>query len=758
MATAPPTSTTHGALNRLTHSAARAARRRPKTIVAVWLFLVVICVGAGSVVGTKSLTSTQSEVGQSARADQIIDRAGLRSPAVEDVLVTSPDAARTAAAVGDATSKLGSLPGVTAVRGPSQTPVLSRDGGRVALIEVTLRGDPTKAADQVGPVLDAVASVQRSHPGTTLQESGSASQDKAINDLIGHDLQHAELFSLPVTLLVLLLAFGALVAASVPLLLGLTSVAAALGALGLVSQLAPSSSSTSAVVVLIGLAVGVDYSLFYVRREREERRRGRSSGAALEAAAASVGRAILVSGFIVMVALGGLLITGQGDFVSIGLGTMVVVFIAVIGSLTVLPAMLALLGDRVDRGRVPGYRRLVGRRTHREAAAGRRLGVWAGLARAVAGHPASALVTAACILGTLAVPMFGMRTANLGVADLPPHLPVVEAYQAIDRYFPGAPQTADLVVTGTDLTSPAARAGLLALGERALEVTGGLGQLSVEVSPQGTVATIAVPMPETGIAAAKATVQEIRATIAPLATTVPGVHKPALVTGDAASSLDYSNRMGTATPEIIGFVLALGFLLLLLTFRAPLLAAAVMALNALSVGAAYGILTAVFQHTWAEHLLAFRSTGHIIDWLPLFMFVVLFGLSMDYTVLILERIREARAAGLDPRRAATEGVAATAGTVTSAAIVMVAVFSVFGTLQVINFKQIGIGLAAAVLLDATIVRGVALPALVTLLGERGWPVRRCQPPRALAVDHRDPGWDDAAVTPDGFGGRAWQTR
>lgn len=743
---APVGTGTHGILVGLTRAASRAARRRPKTIVALWLFLIVVCVGAGSVAGTKSLTSTQSEVGQSRHADELIDKAGLRDPAVEDVLVTSSQAALTRAAVQDATSRLAALPPVSAVRGPDQASVLSKDGGRVALIQVTLRGDPSKASDHVGALLDTVAAVQRSHPGATLQESGAGSQNKAINDLIAHNLSHAEYLSLPITLFILFLAFGALVAASVPLLLGLTSVAAALGALGLVSQLAPSSNATSSVVVLIGLAVGVDYSLFYVRREREERRRGRSATAALEAAAASVGRAILVSGLIVMMALAGLLITGQGDFVSIGLGTIVVVLIAVIGSLTVLPAVLALLGDRVNRGRVPGYRRLMARRARREAAAGRRLGAFASLARWVAGNPVSALVAAACVLATLAVPMFGMRTAGLSVADLPPHLPVAEADQAIEHYFPGAPQKADLVVTGTDLGSAGARSQLLTLGDRALNVTQGLGQVSLAVGPDGTVAKIGVPMPEEAPGAAKATVHQLRSRVAPLADRVPGSRGPALVTGDAASSVDYSNRMGTATPEVIALVLALGFLLLLLTFRAPVLAAAVMALNALSIGAAYGVLTAIFQHTWAEHLLAFHSSGHIIDWLPLFMFVVLFGLSMDYTVLILERIREARLSGLNPRDAATEGVAATAGTVTSAAIVMVAVFAVFASLQVINFKQLGVGLAAAVLLDATLVRGVALPALVTLLGERGWPIRRTGRPRRIAADRSRPGWDDALVT------------
>jgi uncharacterized membrane protein YdfJ with MMPL/SSD domain len=758
---APPAS--RGAVVWLVRNAARIAARRPKTIIALWLLLVVGCVMLGATVGSKSLTNAQSEVGQSAKADTLLDHAGLTDPAVESILIQSPNATTTARAAAALEVKLRNLPQVAALRGPADTAALSTDQGRDVLLRATMAGSANNATGHVAPIENAVAAVRQSNPATTIQEAGDGSANKAITNLIDSDLSRAERISLPITLLILVVAFGALMAACVPLLLGLTSVAAALGALGAVSHLAPSSGSTSAVVVLIGLAVGVDYSLFYVRREREERRKGRPEGrphrsrrgratralpsepamparssdapqqaSALEAAAASVGRAIAVSGATVIVALAGLLITHQGDFVSMGLGTVLVVLIAVIGSLTVLPAVLALLGDRVDRGRIPGFGRLIDRRARREAIAGKRLGFWAGLARAVTGRPVASLVISVSILGALAVPLAGMRTAGLNVLDLPPSLPVAQAVQSIERHFPGAPQDAELVVQGAGLGRADAHGGLAALARRATHVTGGHGPVTIATSRSGRLARVDVPMPNLGSAATKAVVTRLRTVVAPTAHSVPGATQNALVTGDAASNVDYTARMASATPEVIAFVLALGFLLLLFTFRAPLLAAAVMALNLLSIGAAYGILTAIFQHTWAEHLLRFHSTGHIIDWLPLFMFVVLFGLSTDYTILVLERIREARLAGLAPRRAAAEGVAATAGVVTSAAAVMVAVFAVFGTLDVINFKQIGIGLAAAVLLDASLVRGVALPAVVTLLGERGWPIRR---PRAVQADN-----------------------
>jgi RND superfamily putative drug exporter len=520
------------------------------------------------------------------------------------------------------------------------------------------------------------------------------------------------MYSLPITLLILVLVFGALVAASVPLLLGITSVVAALGAEGLVSQITPVSSSTASVILLIGLAVGVDYSLFYIRREREERAAGKGPEAALEAASATVGRAIVVSGLTVLVALAGLLFTGSNVFTSIGLATMVVVAIAVLGSVTVLPAVLAKLGDRVNRGRIPFLGRRHGRR-------GDRPGPWAVLARGVTGHPVPSLVIAACVLGALAVPVLQMRTANPDITDLPKDTPVRVAFEAIDHAFPGTPQLVTLVVRGRDLSSPAEHHRLAILGRRAERVAGGDGRVQIDVSRDGRTAVVSAPMPDRGLTEAKHVVQEIRATVAPSA--------HALVTGNAAASLDFSNQMKTATPVVIGVVMALAFLLLLGAFRSPGLAAAIIGLNLLSVGAAYGVLVAVFQHHWAQGILGFSSNGAIVSWLPLFAFVVLFGLSMDYTVLVLERVREARRSGLPARAAAAEGVAATAGTVTSAALVMVFVFGVFATLGLLEFKQLAVGLGAAILIDATLVRGVALPAAIALLGDRGWRVRRAGP-------------------------------
>lgn len=691
--------------------AANTSARRPRTTIVLWLVLVAACVVAGAMTGTRMLTGSESGTGESARADALVDRAGLHDSAAEAVLVRSDDPAATRAAVGALQARLRQLPAVGEVR-----PALDADGGRTALVELTLRGDPDDAADHVAPVVSAVAAVGRDHPQATLAEAGDGTFENAFTDLLESDFKRANTVSLPITLVILVIAFGAIVAACVPVLLGVTSVAAALGASALISQLVPSIESSSALVAVIGLAVGVDYSLFYIRREREERLAGKGPHAALDAAAATVGRAIVVSGVTVMVALAGLLLTGLSVFTSMALGTIVVVAIAVIGSVTVLPATLELLGDRVDKGRLPFLHRLRGRRTGPSA--------WARLAGIVTRRPLAALVCAVCVLAALAVPALDMHAANSGLSALPADTPVLVAEKAIERAFPGAPSDAELVVTSHDLDSPAARQRLRDLGERAREITHGRGSISVDVSRDGRTAVVAVPMPDRGVDAAEKTVAQLRASVG----------SEALVTGMAAGGADFTQRLTSRTPFVIAAVLGLAMLLLIAAFRSPALAAAVVGLNLLSVGAAYGVLVAVFQNEWAESLLGFTSSGTIADWLPLFAFVILFGLSMDYTILVLERIREARLNGRSPREAAREGVAATASTVTSAAIVMVAVFAIFATMRFTDNKELGVGLAVAILLDATVVRGVALPAVVSLLGERGWRVR---PRRATA-----PAWDD----------------
>ena len=711
--TSPPPVIAHGRLARGVAAVSGAAARRPRLTAALWLALIAGLIIAGAIAGTRTLSAAASRTGESARADARLTAAGLRAPAVESVLVSSARRDATARAVSAIEAGARRLPAVASVRGAGDTPSLARAGGRTALVQVELRGDPDTAGDRVAGLERVVRSVAAGAPAVSVHEAGSASAEHAIGQVVGHDLHRAELTSLPITLIILIVAFGAVMAAVVPLLLGLTSVAGALGSLGLVSQLAPAGDATSSVVLLIGLAVGVDYSLFYIRREREARQGGAGddSAAALQAATAGVGRAIVVAGTTVMVGLAGLLFTGLAVFTSMALGAIVVVAIAMVGSLTVLPATLAMLGDRIDRGRL--WSRRLRRAGRNQADAG----VWAGVGRAVTGHPRTALVSALCVLGALAAPALAMRTATPGEHDLPAASPELVAIRAIERTFPGAPASAEIVVTGRGLGSAGARAGLRELGARAEAVTHGRGAVAVRVAADQRTALVAVPFADRGLSAAAATVTELRRAVTPTAVRIaPGTH--ALLTGDAAGSADFSARMSAATPVVLALVLGLAFVLLVAAFGSPWLALAVVGLNLLSVGAAFGVLVAVFQDGVGQSLLGFTSDGAIVEWLPLFAFVVLFGLSMDYTVLILERVREARLTGADARAAAALALTRTAGTVTSAAAVMIGVFAVFATLSLLEFKQLGIGLAAAIAIDATLVRAIALPAAVTLLGDR----------------------------------------
>jgi RND superfamily putative drug exporter len=693
-------------IGRITRRVAGASATRPKTVIALWLLLVAGLVYTGGVVGTKTIGTADSGVGDSGLALEQLADAGLADPAVESVMIASDDPATTASAVAALNRKLAKLPQVGKVAGPADEPAQSAEDGRAALVQITLRGDPEKAGDHVGAIDGAIADLRRDDPGVSVYSTGQGSIDNAVDEVVEGDLQKAEMISLPITLVILFFAFGALVAASIPVLLGITAVAATFGLIGPISQIVPLSDVTFSLVILLGLAVGVDYSLFYIRREREERRAGRGPEAALNATSATVGRAIVISGSIVMIAMAGLTITGLNVFMSIAVGTIAVVAISVIGSVTVLPAVLAVLGDRIDRGRLPGMARASRRRQERRrraAAAGRPFGLWARVVGAVTRRPLTALLTAVCLLGTIAVPALQMKLSD-GNTGLPKDDPTVVALHKIEATFPSGPASSDLVVSGTDLGSPVASAGLQGLGAAALELTGGEGTPAIDVADSGALAKVTVPMDDRGPDGDERTVESLRSQLGSEVDAI-GPGATMLVSGDAADGVDFTNRLATTTPIVIGLVLTL--------------ALAVTGLNLLSIGAAYGILTAVFQHQWAEGLLDFTSTGTITDWLPLNAFVILFGLSMDYTILVLERIRESRLAGRSPRAAAREAVAATAGTVTSAAVVMVAIFAIFLVLPLAEMKMFGIALASGVLIDATVVRGIALPAVVALLGERG---------------------------------------
>jgi len=684
-----------------TNLAARAGRwsaRHRKTAILGWLAFVLAATLIGGAVGQRTLTGAETGNGESMAADLAVDRAGFPQEASESVLVQGRGAVRVgdpahAAAVRDVTGRLRATAHVRDVG----TPQRSADG-RSALIPFAVAGDDEQTEERVDAALAATAAAQRAHPQVRVEQAGGASIDKGLSRSYEDDFQRAELLSLPVTLIVLVVAFGALVAAGLPLLLGLTAVAASLGLVAPLSQVFPVEESISSVVLLIGLAVGVDYALFYLRREREERAAGRGPDAALAAAAATSGHAVLVSGCTVMVAMAGMFFAGSPVFTSFAWGTILVVAVAMVGSLTVLPAALSALGDRVERGRIP----LFGRRRRGEPSRW-----WTRVLDVVTRHPSLSLAVGGTALLALCVPGLGLRTVLPGIETLPRDQPVMQTYDRIQAAFPGEGEPAQVVVRAADVTAAPVRDAIARLDRAARAQAGVPGTPEVDVNPARDLAVVSVPLRGDGTddvsAAALATLREdvVPATVE----AVPGVR--ADVTGLTAGSEDFTAAMRGNLPYVFAFVLGVAFLLLLWTFRSIVVPAKAIVLNLLSVGAAYGVLALVFP-------------AGVTAWLPLFLFVILFGLSMDYHVFILSRVRELVDRGTPTRDAVVEGIGSTAGVVTSAAAVMIAVFAIFGSLSIVEFRQMGVGLAVAILIDATLVRAVLLPATMVLLGERNW--------------------------------------
>jgi uncharacterized membrane protein YdfJ with MMPL/SSD domain len=700
--------------------AARAGRwsatHRKKAIWG-WLAFVIVSFAIGGAVGTRVLQQDELGVGESGRADQTIEGAFPRS-AEELVLVQSDTETVTGpsfrAAVADLERRLDQVPYAQDFESPytaGNSGQISADG-HSALVRFKIAGDDTESEDRVGPALAAVSAAQAANPGFTFGETGDASVSKSLNDSISDDFKQALFTSLPITLLILLLAFGAVVAAAVPLLLALTAVLATIGLMGPISQISGVDSSINEVILLIGLAVGVDYSMFYLRREREERESGRSEEAALAAAAATSGRAVMISGLTVMIAMAGMYLAGASTFQSFATGTILVVAVAVVGSLTVLPATLAWLGDRVEKGGVPIIK-------DQPWNAGESA-LWSRILNPVLRHPVLSVVAAGGLLVVLSIPAFKLHTANPSVRTLPQDLSVIKTYNQIQEVFPGGPIPAIVAVSADDVTSPEVKGAIADLRNQAASSADFEQPITTEVSADRTVAQVSIPLAGDGSdSKSTAALAALRDGLIPATVgSVPGV--TADVTGYTADSEDFTDTLKSHAPLVFAFVLLAAFILLLFTFRSIVIPIKAIILNLLSVGAAYGILVWIFQEGHLESVLDFESSGAIVSWMPIFLFVVLFGLSMDYHVFILTRIREAFDRGMPSDEAVAHGIKTTAGVVTSAAVVMIAVFAIFATLSLLIFKQLGVGLAMAVLIDATIIRGVLLPATMKLLGDWNW--------------------------------------
>jgi RND superfamily putative drug exporter len=675
------------------------ARHRTLAILGWIAFVVGVTILSGQI-GTRNAVDADYGHGDSGRADHIVAAAGFPvEPAGEMVIVQNRAGTNRAAALADLTKQLTSTPNVTGVQPPIESP-----DKRSSLVTFGITGDPETAKERVGPALETVARVQAAHTDLYVAEGGAASGDKLIGDALDQGLNRLGMLSIPVTLGILLVAFGAVVSALLPVALAVTAVVAAIGLLAAASRLAPADATTMHVMLLVGLAVGVDYCLFYIKRERDERRAGADAHRALVVAAQTSGRSIWVSGLTVIVAMAGMFLTFDTTFVSFAVGTILVVATAILGSLTVLPAMLSALGDKVDAVKIPGLYR-------RRGGDGR---LWSGFLKLVLAKPLISALVAVGALAVIASPVLDLHTKGQGIEDFSPKAPIVRAYKAVDAAFPSKTSPAQVVVQAATVKGGGFDRQLAAF-KTVVATSGGelTGPVEVQINPAGTVAIVSV-----GLVGDKA-LGHLRTDVVP-ATFGHVAGATALVTGSKAVNADFNARLDASLPWVFGFVLGLAFLLLLVSFRSVVVAFTGVVLNLFSVAAAYGMLVWVFQYGHFEKQLQFQASGGLTNWMPLFLFIILFGLSMDYHVFVLSRIREGYDRGLSTRQAVRDGIGRTAGVITSAAVVMVAVFALFATLPLASTKQLGVGLAAAVLLDATIIRAVLLPAVMALLGDRNW--------------------------------------
>jgi uncharacterized membrane protein YdfJ with MMPL/SSD domain len=652
---------------------------------------------------------------------------GQEEPASQQFLliVSSPDRAvddpAVAADVAAITKRLAAIQSTVAGRtGPAilqlvDPTTVPAAAGLVSPDRTTVRivgrvsGDGPVLAERLEPVPAVIAEIKAAYPGYRIHALSNTIANDEISELINGGLDASLRLTIPLTFLILLLAFGAVIAAVIPLVLAVTALLAAFGILGLYSQtISAVSPYASQLVVLIGLAVAVDYSLFMLTRFRTERRRGRPKLAAIDVASNTAGRAVFFSGLAVMISIGGLFLLDDPLFRSMAVGTIAVVFVAVVGSLTFLPATLAILGDGVNRLRLP----FLGR--SREEGSG----PWAVIVRAVMRRPIVSAVVTAALLIAIAIPVTRLHMGQADFTSFPDSLDAVQAVNLLNEKWPsGSDLELSVVVTRVD--EAPTQAAIEKMSAAALAIPGLSGPPKVLTSSDGHAAFVSYVMAGgSNDLHNQDIVREVRATVVPAAFAgLTGVR--ALVTGDAAYTLDIVDFYASGMPLVMAFVLALSFILLLVAFRSIVIPIKAIILNLLSTGAAFGLLVLVFQDGWLADQLGFKP-GPIEAFVPVFIFTILFGLSMDYHVFILTRIKEARDHGLSSNDAVARGIAITSGTITSAAAIMVVVFAVFVTLELTIIKQLGFGLAVAVFIDATIVRSVLLPASMRLLGEWNW--------------------------------------
>ena len=697
-------------------------------VLILWLVFVVGLFAIGQVMGTRTNSisdaagnlQTESQIGTNLYNAGVNQVNALNEPI--QIVINHPNLKATDPAFRDTVSKIEAslrnatfnnqqvLPGLAdPYTAPPQMALISPDGSSVR-IEAALSGNNQTAHDKIEGIKPILENLGNSYPGYNIHTFNlTLLSDQQLSTAYS-GLQSTSTITPVLTLIILLLTFGAVVAAFVPLILGLTALLGAFGFMAIYSNAVDKIDLTSSnLIVLIGLAVAVDYSLFLIVRYRKEQAGGLDRTRALEVASSTSGRAVFFSGVIVMISLAGLFFAPSGAFASIAVGTIVVVLLSVVGSLTFLPAFLTILGNKLDWGCLPWANR--SRRDNR--------GWWGWLVSKVVRYPVAFTIVTVALLLSMASPLLHFRTGTNGVDALPDSLDGVKAYRLLNDKWPqSGTLLLDTVVTSADRVDTKAAIGQFQ--ETVSQQICGLAIAQLTFNDTGQVAKVSFFQHGTANDQANwDAVNKIRRDIIPATFgKLPGVQ--VYVTGDAAVIVDTNKLYSDAIPLVFGFVLTMSFLLLLLAFHSIVIPITAILLNLLSTGAAYGAMVLVFQDGFLSKQIGFKVTGVIEAFVPIFVFAVLFGLSMDYHLFILTRIKELKDGGQSSVEAVAKGITGTSGTITSAAAIMVVVFLVFVTIPLMVIRQVGFGLAVAVFVDAAIIRSILLPGIMRLLGDFSW--------------------------------------
>ena len=699
---------------------ARLSARRPWRVIALWVVLLALAAvaasGLGDVLTTESTFEAKPEsvIGQ----DLLEDRMRGEAPVTETIIISADAATIDDDAfkqmVINTTNRLREMPevvtDVTNVYEAGEEGLVS-DDRRATLLPVTMTGDWDEAESNASAYLDTVLPMTGN--GFNVYTIGDVSINDEFNHIAETDLQRAEILGLPIALLILVVVFGALVAAGIPIVLALVSIFVALGVTALVGRAYELSFFATNMITMIGLAVGIDYALFIVERYREERRRGVEKMDAISIAGGTASKAVVFSGMTVVLALAGMLIIPTNIFRSLGLGAIIVVLVAVAATMTLIPAMLSLLGDKVDWPRKP--RPIVENPHSPERIAS---GFWGRVTTLVMRRPVVAVVSALTILLLCSLPYVQLNLGSSGAETLPESRTRTGLQILEDDFYVGRLAPIEIVVDG-NVQDPAIATGIDNL-VATLGSDDAFGRPEVTQNDAGDLTLISSPLAmDANSSAAYDRVDWLRDSVVPDAFGSEQSH--VYVSGDTAFNTDFNDLIDQYTPIVFGFVLTLSFILLTLAFRSIVVPIKAILMNLLSVGATYGLLVLAFQEGWGKRLgLGLAETPTVDAWVPIFLFCVLFGLSMDYHVFLLSRIREHYDLTGNNRESVAVGLHSTAKIITGAALIMVAVFTGFAMGELVMMQQMGFGLAIAVFLDATIVRSVLVPSSMALLGNRNW--------------------------------------